>query len=54
MIPIYRAKEIDSDEWVEGYFQYERPRYRNDGTINGKMIEDKKYLIHTESGIEYP
>ncbi len=53
-IPIYRAKKIDSDEYVEGFYQEIKPSYANDGTVSGKLLSGWQFLIHTESGIEYP
>ena len=38
-IPIYRAKKIDSDEYVEGYF-YQPTHFISDG---GKIIDEKSY-----------
>ena len=39
MIPIYRAKKIDNDEYVEGY--YFKQMFTN--------LDDKLHLIHTFS-----
>ena len=39
-IPIYRAKKVDSDEYVEGFYMQVKPSYQYDGTINGKKIKD--------------
>lgn len=36
-IPIYRAKKIDSDEWVVGYYQ----------TETGTNVEDKNNMFRT-------
>jgi len=49
-IPIYRAKKIDSDEWVEGFYIEEQKLYYMKilkiPKVNGKEIDPSTLSIH--------
>lgn len=53
MIPIYRAKKIDSDEYVEGqYLAYKGyPTIFNEYGLNGIEIDKSTLSIHFSDGI---
>ena len=45
-IPIYRAKKIDSDEYIEGFYDYSK-----DVFYNGKIEESHYIKVQKENGV---
>lgn len=55
MIPIYRAKKIDTDEWVEGSlitYAFEIAQIHNSNTKVCKSIETNTLAIHFPNMID--
>ncbi len=49
MIPIYRAKKIDSDEWVEGFYVYKKGArgYENHSISYNKSVKRQSIICDT-------